>query len=94
MIVATGPVHPVAVEVLGPIEVAENWRSLLPDAEALIVRGDASVGQRELASAPRLRVIGRSGVGVDRVDMAATAARGIPVAVSYTHLTLPTTPYV
>lgn len=82
MIVATGPVHPVAVEVLGPIEVAENWRSLLPDAEALIVRGDASVGQRELASAPRLRVIGRSGVGVDRVDMAATAARGIPVVVT------------
>ena len=82
MIVATGPVHPVAVEILGPIEVAENWRSLLPDAEALIVRGDASVGQRELASAPRLRVIGRSGVGVDRVDMAATAACGIPVVVT------------
>jgi phosphoglycerate dehydrogenase-like enzyme len=82
LIVATGPVHPVAVEILGPIEVAENWRSLLPDAEALIVRGDASVGQRELASAPRLRVIGRSGVGVDRVDMAATAACGIPVVVT------------
>jgi D-3-phosphoglycerate dehydrogenase / 2-oxoglutarate reductase len=82
LIVATGPVHPVAVEILGPIEVAENWRALLPDAEALIVRGDASVGQRELASAPRLRVIGRSGVGVDRVDMAATAACGIPVVVT------------
>jgi D-3-phosphoglycerate dehydrogenase len=82
LIVATGPVHPVAVEILGPIEVAENWRSLLPDAEALIVRGDASVGKRELASAPRLRVIGRSGVGVDRVDMAATAECGIPVVVT------------
>jgi phosphoglycerate dehydrogenase-like enzyme len=82
LIVATGPVHPVAVEILGPIEVPEDWRSLLPEAEALIVRGDATVGERELAAAPRLRVIGRSGVGVDRVDVAAAAARGIPVVVT------------
>jgi phosphoglycerate dehydrogenase-like enzyme len=82
LIVATGPVHPVAVEVLGPIEVPEDWRSLLLEAEALIVRGDATVGEHELAAAPRLRVIGRSGVGVDRVDVAAAAARGIPVVVT------------
>lgn len=82
MIVATGPVHPVAVEILGPIEVPGDWRSLLPEAEVLIVRGDASVGEHELAAAPHLRVIGRSGVGVDRVDVAAAAARGVPVVIT------------
>ncbi len=82
MIVATGPIHPVAEEILGPIVVARDWRSLLGDTEALIVRGDASVRAEDLARAPKLRVIGRSGVGVDRVDVAAAAARGIPVVVT------------
>jgi D-3-phosphoglycerate dehydrogenase / 2-oxoglutarate reductase len=82
VILATGPVHPVAEEILGPIAVSPDWRELLPDAEALIVRGDASVDADDLAAASKLRVIGRSGVGVDRVDVAAAAARGIPVVVT------------
>ena len=82
MIVATGPVHPVAEEILGPITVSSDWRTLLPEVEALIVRGDASVGGDDIARATKLRVIGRSGVGVDRVDVAAAAARGIPVVVT------------
>ena len=82
MIVATGPVHPVAEEILGPIAVPPDWRELLPEAEALIVRGDATVGAADLAFGSKLRVIGRSGVGVDRVDVAAAAARGVPVVVT------------
>jgi len=82
VIVATGPVHPVAEEILGPITVSPDWRRLLPEAEALIVRGDATVDADDLAVASKLRVIGRSGVGVDRVDVAAAAARGIPVVVT------------
>lgn len=81
MILATGPVHPVAEEILGPIVVGD-WRALLAEAEALIVRGDASVTAGDLASAPKLRVLGRSGVGVDRVDVEAARARGIPVVVT------------
>jgi D-3-phosphoglycerate dehydrogenase / 2-oxoglutarate reductase len=81
VIVATGPVHPVAEEILGPIVVGD-WRALLPEAEALILRGDARVTAEDVAAAPRLRVIGRSGVGVDNVDVEAARARGIPVVVT------------
>jgi D-3-phosphoglycerate dehydrogenase len=81
VIVATGPVHPVAEEILGPIVVGD-WRALLPEAEALILRGDARVTADDVAAASRLRVIGRSGVGVDKVDVEAARARGIPVVVT------------
>jgi D-3-phosphoglycerate dehydrogenase / 2-oxoglutarate reductase len=81
LIVATGPVHPVAEEILGPIVVGD-WRSHLGEVEALIVRGDAAVTAEDIAAAPRLLVIGRSGIGVDNVDLAAARARGIPVVVT------------
>jgi phosphoglycerate dehydrogenase-like enzyme len=81
VILATGTVHPVAEEILGPIVVGE-WRERLPEAEALLVRGDADVTAADLAAATKLRVIGRSGVGVDRVDVEAARARGIPVVVT------------
>ena len=81
MILATGTVHPVAEEILGPIVVGE-WRERLPEADALLVRGDADVTAADIAAAMKLRVIGRSGVGVDRVDVEAARARGIPVVVT------------
>jgi D-3-phosphoglycerate dehydrogenase len=81
MIVATGPVHPVAEEILGPIE-AGDWRTLLAEAEALIVRGDALVSGDDIAAASRLRAIGRSGIGVDNLDLDAATARRIPVVVA------------
>jgi phosphoglycerate dehydrogenase-like enzyme len=81
VILATGPVHPVAEEILGPIVVGD-WRARLPEAEALIVRGDTDVTADDLAAGPKLRVLGRSGVGVDRVDVDAARARGIPVVVT------------
>jgi phosphoglycerate dehydrogenase-like enzyme len=81
VIVATGPVHPVAEEILGPIRVGD-WRALLPEAEALLVRGGDRVGADEIAAAPRLRVIGRSGIGVDNIDLAAATKRGIPIVVT------------
>jgi (S)-sulfolactate dehydrogenase len=51
----------------------------LAHAEALIVRNRTQVDAELLAAAPRLRVVGRLGVGVDNIDVPACSARGIEV---------------
>ncbi len=51
----------------------------LPEADALVVRSAVRVTAEVLARAPKLRVIGRAGVGVDNVDQEAATAAGIPV---------------
>jgi D-3-phosphoglycerate dehydrogenase len=86
-IVATGPVFPPAEEVLGEIAVAPSAEedALLPlmaDAVALIARGDATVSARVIEAAPGLRVIARTGVGVERIDLDAATRRGIPVVIA------------
>ena len=49
------------------------------DAAALIVRSGTRVDAEMIAAGPGLRVIGRAGVGVDNIDLAAAAERGIAV---------------
>jgi phosphoglycerate dehydrogenase-like enzyme len=80
-VVSTGPVAPAAEEILGPIAVAApgELETELADADALIVRGGHLVTAALLDAAPRLRAIGRSGVGIDNVDLDAATSRGIPV---------------
>jgi D-3-phosphoglycerate dehydrogenase / 2-oxoglutarate reductase len=51
-------------------------------AEGAIARADAVVDGDVLERAPRLRVIARTGVGVDLVDLEAASARGIPVVIT------------
>jgi D-3-phosphoglycerate dehydrogenase len=51
----------------------------LADADALIVRSAVQADAKLLASAPRLRIIGRAGVGVDNIDAAEATRRGIVV---------------
>ena len=51
----------------------------LEDADALVVRSETRVTQPLLEHAPRLRVIGRAGAGVDTIDVSAATARGIVV---------------
>jgi (S)-sulfolactate dehydrogenase len=51
----------------------------LGDARALIVRNRTQVRDALLAAAPRLRVVGRLGVGLDNIDVAACKARGVEV---------------
>lgn len=54
----------------------------LPDSIAIAARAMAVIDAGVITSAPRLRVIARSGVGVDRIDLAAATARGIPVVIT------------
>lgn len=53
-------------------------RAALADAAALIVRNATRVDAELLDAAPRLRVVGRVGVGLDNLDLAALRARGVP----------------
>lgn len=48
-------------------------------ADALIVRTYTQVDKQLLAKAPRLRVVGRAGVGLENIDQEACAARSIHV---------------
>src|SRR5580700_3986422 len=51
----------------------------LADADALIVRSATRVTDELLSHAPRLRIVGRAGVGVDNIDLEAATRRGIVV---------------
>ena len=63
------------VVISNPKEYAQH----LPDADALFVRSAVKVNADVLAKAPKLRVIGRAGVGVDNVDLPAATAAGVLV---------------
>ncbi len=54
-------------------------REALKDSEGLVVRSETKVTASLLESAPRLRVVGRAGVGVDNIDVLAATARGVVV---------------
>ncbi len=47
------------------------------EVDGLIVRANGKVTRRMMESAPRLRVIGRHGVGVESIDMEAATEKGI-----------------
>jgi D-3-phosphoglycerate dehydrogenase / 2-oxoglutarate reductase len=57
----------------------KNLPGALSDADGLVVRSAVQVDDALLASAPKLRVIGRAGVGVDNIDADAATRRGIVV---------------
>jgi phosphoglycerate dehydrogenase-like enzyme len=62
--------------------VAEPTDADLADAEGAIVRADAVVDAPFLDRAPRMRVLARTGVGTDLVDLDAATARGIAVVIT------------
>jgi D-3-phosphoglycerate dehydrogenase / 2-oxoglutarate reductase len=51
----------------------------LADADALLVRSATRVTDELLAQGPRVRVVGRAGVGVDNIDLDAATHRGVVV---------------
>ncbi len=88
-ILALGPVDALVADHLLPFgEVVEagpggpSLAEVLPVAIGLIARGSSVVDRQLITAAPRLRVIGRSGIGVDLVDLASASERRIPVVVT------------
>ncbi len=57
----------------------EALAAALADCRGLVVRNRTQVRPPLLAAAPRLKVIGRLGVGLDNIDLKACAAKGLPV---------------
>jgi phosphoglycerate dehydrogenase-like enzyme len=52
---------------------------LLASAEGMVVRTYTKVDSAMLAKAPKLKVVGRAGVGLDSIDLEACKARGMRV---------------
>jgi D-3-phosphoglycerate dehydrogenase len=51
----------------------------VPDVEGIIIRANGKVTRRLMQAAPRLKVVGRHGVGVEAIDQAAAAELGITI---------------
>jgi D-3-phosphoglycerate dehydrogenase len=57
----------------------EELAAIIGEYDALVVRSAAKVTKDVIAKADKLRVIGRAGIGVDNVDVAAATEKGIVV---------------
>ena len=57
----------------------KDYAKHLPECDALVVRSAVQVTPDVLKQAPKLRVIGRAGVGVDNVNLPAATAAGVLV---------------
>ncbi|MBL0123098.1 MAG: hydroxyacid dehydrogenase [Betaproteobacteria bacterium] len=57
----------------------EELLGKLKDVDALIVRNRTQVNGEILAAAPKLKVVGRLGVGLDNIDLPACRARNVEV---------------
>ncbi|HET7398132.1 MAG TPA: NAD(P)-dependent oxidoreductase [Intrasporangium sp.] len=85
VVVGLGPVDP---DLVGPVLgghcrfVADPTDADLAQAQGAIARADALVDHELLARTPNLRVVARTGVGVERVDLDAATARGIAVVIT------------
>lgn len=63
----------------GLVDRPAELRAALTSARALIVRNRTRVDEELLAAGPGLVVVGRLGVGLDNIDLAACRARGVAV---------------
>jgi D-3-phosphoglycerate dehydrogenase len=52
---------------------------LVAETEAMVVRSETKITRKLMEAAPKLKVVGRAGVGVDNVDVDVATARGIVV---------------
>ena len=66
----------------------DDLLQIIPDYEALLVRGQTRVTADVIEAASKLKVIGRAGVGVDNIDLEAAKKRGIAVVNAPTSTTV------
>src|SRR4051794_13507396 len=59
---------------------AEELADRIADYHGIVIRSATQLTAELIDRAERLRVIGRAGIGVDNVDVAAATRRGIVVA--------------
>lgn len=87
-VLVAAPLHEKAIEVLknaGFEVVYEEYPNeemlieLVGDVEAIIVRSKPKVTRKVIEAAPKLKVIGRAGVGLDNIDIEAAKEKGIKV---------------
>ena len=85
-ILVAEPLAPAAMESLRAqpgwdVVVADpkTYENHLSDCDALLVRSAVKVTSEVLRKAPKLKLIGRAGVGVDNVDLSAATAAGVLV---------------
>jgi D-3-phosphoglycerate dehydrogenase len=62
-----------------PGQSREDLEKSIADCDALVVRSATTVDAALMDAAPRLRVIGRAGSGVDNIDVEAATERGVIV---------------
>lgn len=86
-ILVSDPIAEAGIEVLrqaGEVDVRtglpkEELIRIIGEYDALVVRSETKVTADVIEAATRLRIIGRAGVGVDNIDVAAATQRGIIV---------------
>ncbi len=61
------------------VDKASALKRLVADARGLVVRNRTQVGPALLDAAPKLRVVGRLGVGLDNIDLSECEKRGVEV---------------
>jgi phosphoglycerate dehydrogenase-like enzyme len=89
-IACSGPIGEVAIEILKPhgdivVAADSSEKALLrivENAVGLVLRGDGVGSARVIETATDLKVIGRSGVGFDNVDIPTANSRQIPVIIT------------
>jgi D-3-phosphoglycerate dehydrogenase / 2-oxoglutarate reductase len=86
-ILITDGLHDSALKLMEPVANVQNKPDIagddllkaLPDVDAIIVRGRTKVTADILAAAPKVKVVGRAGVGVDNIDLKAAQAKNVVV---------------
>ena len=57
----------------------DDLLAAIPDYDGIAVRSDTKVTDKVIATANKLKVIGRAGIGVDNIDIKAATAKGVIV---------------